>query len=538
MELKHVISMAALCLVVAGVPGFLSCSPPSWADEPPPPALLTATATAAVAALPSRHLRSSALCPPLDPPTGPTVTVSTEAELRDRAYNAAPGTTILVAAGTYYLQDAVWVVNDGITIRGATGNRDDVVLDGGGMLTWSHTHVIAVSADDVTIADLTIRNGDEHGVSVQGSDRPTLYNLHIVDTGYQLVKVNPVGDGSDDGLLACSRLEYTTTSPENYTNGISAHNAHRWTVRDNEWYRIRTPGNASVPTILFWSGSSDTVVERNLLVDCYQGISFGNASHGAGDHSGGVVRNNFIYASRPHDVVIEMVHAAGWLVAHNTALLLDPAPGLTWGMEARFSDTSGTFAYNLTNMNILLNRDGANATGIGNVTNAQGGWFVAPSAADLHLVSTATAAIDRASPLAQVTDDFDGDARPIGAAPDVGADEYGISPPPAVSDLRVSHALTDTATLTATLTWTLPSEAVTATLRYAAAPITESNWASAALLTDTLPGDTSAYMAVIPYVGGTAYFALKSWNAGGASALSNNGFWPAWRLYLPLVLRA
>jgi len=367
---------------------------------------------------------SDALCPPLAPPTGPTVTVSTEAELRDQARNAAPGTTILIAPGTHELQDAVWVVNDGIAIRGATGNRDDVILDGGGMLTWTNTHVIAIDADDVTVADLTIRNGDEHGISVQGRDRPILYNVHIVDTGYQLVKVNPVGDGSDDGLLACSRLEYTTTSPEDYTNGISAHNAHRWTVRDNQWYRIRTPGDAPDPTILFWSGSSDTVVERNLLVDCYQGISFGNASHGPGDHTGGVVRNNIIYASQPHDVVIEMVHATGWLVAHNTALLLDPAPGLTWGMEARFADTSGAFSYNLTNMSIWLNRDGASATGTGNVTNAESGWFANPAGADLHLASTATAAIDQAAGLAEVSDDFDGDLRPIGPAPDIGADEF------------------------------------------------------------------------------------------------------------------
>jgi len=477
------------------------------------------------------------LCPPLAPPTGDTVTVSTEADLRYQAANAAPGTTILVSPGTYNLQDAVWVQQDGLTIRGATGGRDDVILDGGGMLTWSHTHVIAINADDVTIADLTIRNGDEHGVSVQGSDRPTLYNLHILDTGYQLVKVNPVGDGSEDGLLACSRLEYTTTSPEDYTNGISAHNAHRWTVRDNEWYRIRTPGNVPAPTILFWSGSSDTVVERNLLVDCYQGIAFGNASHGAGDHTGGVVRNNIIYASQPHDSVIEMVHASGWLVAHNTALLLDP-DGVTWGMEARFADTSGTFAYNLTNMDIWLDRDGANGSGVGNVTDAQSSWFADAASADLHLVGAATAAIDRAATLAQVSDDFDGDTRPIGAAPDVGADEYGVSPPEGVTDLRVSRAVTDTDTLTATLTWTPPAEAITVTLRYADAPITEAHWSAAALLTNALPGDRAAYTAALPYAGGRVYFALKAANAGGASALSNNGFWPALDVYLPLVQKS
>jgi hypothetical protein len=318
--------------------------------------------------------------------------VSSEADLRAQAYSAAAGTTILVSAGTYNLQNVVHVVNDGITIRGATGNRDDVILDMGGMI-GGHTHGILIEADDVTVADLTIRNADEHGVSVQGSDRPTLYNLHVLDTGSQLVKVNPVGDGSEDGLLACSRLEYTTGAPDEYTNGISAHLAHRWVVRDNEWYRIRTPGNTAVPTILFWSASSDTIVERNLLVDCFQGIAFGNSSHASDDHFGGVVRNNFIYASLPHDSVIEMVHAEGWLVAHNTALLLNPTGGLTWGMEARYSDSQGAFAYNLSNMGII-NRDGAQGALTGNVTNAEAGWFMDANGADLHLKATTSGAID------------------------------------------------------------------------------------------------------------------------------------------------
>ncbi len=361
-------------------------------------------------------------CPTLDPPAGPTVMVSNEADLRYQAYNAAPGTTIWIEPGTYNMSDFVHIVNSGIALRGSTGERGEVILDFGGM-AGGHFGIL-VEADDVTIADLTIREASDHGVSIQGSDRPLLYNLHILDIGDQLVKVNPAGNGSEDGVLACSRLEYTTTAPDEYTNGISAHDAHRWTVRDNEWLRIRTPGNSPVPAILFWSGSSDTIVERNLLVDCYQGIAFGNASHGVGDHTGGIVRNNIIFASLQHDVVIEMVHATGWLVAHNTAYLLNPAPGLTWGMETRFADSSGTFAYNLTNLAILGDRDGAAGTLTGNLTGADSTWFIDAAGGDLHLTPTATSAIDQAVTLAEVTLDYDGQARPYGSAPDVGADEW------------------------------------------------------------------------------------------------------------------
>jgi len=317
----------------------------------------------------------------------------------------------------------VQIRNQGVSLRGSTGNRDDVIIDFGGMVGGYFG--ILVEADDVTIANVTIRNATDHGVAISGSDRPVLYNLHVIDIFDQLIKVNPVGDGSEDGLLACSRLEYTTAAPNEYTNGISAHDAHRWTVRDNSWYRIRTSGNTPVPTILFWSGSTDTIVERNLLVDCFQGIAFGNASHGTGDHLGGVVRNNMIYASMPHDSVIEMVHATGWLVANNTALLLNPYGGLTWGMEARFGDTSGEFAYNLTNMTISGNRDGASGTLTGNLTSASSAWFADAASGDLHLAPTATAAIDAAVTLSAVTDDYDGGSRPMGSAPDVGADELG-----------------------------------------------------------------------------------------------------------------
>jgi hypothetical protein len=78
-------------------------------------------------------------------------------------------------------------------------------------------------------------------------------------------------------------------------------------------------------------------------------------------------------------------------------------------------------------MDLWGTRDGALGTLTGNLTNASSSWFVSPAANDLHLSPTATAAIDQAAPLAEVAGDFDGDSRPIGSAPDVGADEYGKS---------------------------------------------------------------------------------------------------------------
>lgn len=482
---------------------------------------------------PTSHANPAATahCPVLVLPDGPTITVDNQADLIDQAYNAAPGTLIQIAPGTYNMSSYVHIIHNGIALRGQPGSRDDVILDFGGMIGGQFG--ILVDADDVTIADLTIRNAADHGVSVQARDRTILYNLHILDINDQLVKVNPAGDGSEDGLLACSRLEYTTTAPDNYTNGISAHNAHGWVVRDNEWVRILTSDGTPAPAVLFWNNSSDTIVERNLFLDCSRGVAFGLNS----GHTGGIVRNNMFLFREPHDVAIEMADATGWLVAHNTAVLLNPLPGLTWGMEARFSSTQGSFANNLTNMPIWTNRDGAQATSSGDIINAQTSWFVDATNGDLHLVAGAVAAIDQANPLSQVTDDFDGDARPIGSAPDVGADEYEIAPPTAVTDLHVSQAITNTGTLTATLTWTPSAHAATTVIRYANNPITEANWSGAALLTGSLAGDVGGYTAVVPFSGSTVYFALKSSNEGGETAVSNNAFWPQQHIYLPLTVR-
>ncbi len=112
------------------------------------------------------------------------------------------------------------------------------------------------------------------------------------------------------------------------------------------------------------------------------------------------------------------------------------------------------------------------------------------------------------------------------------------APPEAVTDLRVTNAIAGTGVLAATLGWTPPLNAITTTLRYSAAPITQANWAGAALLTDSLPGTQGTFTAALPYTAGTVYFALKTQGEQGEwSGLSNNAVWPHLDVYLPLVMK-
>jgi len=112
--------------------------------------------------------------------------------------------------------------------------------------------------------------------------------------------------------------------------------------------------------------------------------------------------------------------------------------------------------------------------------------------------------------------------------------EAAYVPPVAVTDLRVTNALTGTSTLTATLRWTPLSSAITTTLRYLSAPITDLNWNSALTVTSGVIGNS--YTTTVPYAGGVMYFALKSQATTGVwSGLSNNAYWPSRTVFLPVI---
>jgi len=74
-------------------------------------------------------------------------------------------------------------------------------------------------------------------------------------------------------------------------------------------------------------------------------------------------------------------------------------------------------------------RDSAIATLKSNVATAVPGMFVNAAIADLHLLASATNAIDKGLTLSTVTNDIDGDRRPQGASSDIGADEFTTNAP-------------------------------------------------------------------------------------------------------------
>jgi len=162
------------------------------------------------------------------------------------------------------------------------------------------------------------------------------------------------------------------------------------------------------------------------------------------DHAGGVIRNNFICLASGLMSANRKASSDGSLIAwnspgtqidHNSVLLNSNE---FYAVEFRFSTTTNcTARNNLSDAPVHL-RDSATATLSSNLVTAVPGMFADAAVGDLHLVASATNAIDKAPTLSTVTNDFDGESRPRGARSDIGADEFSTNAPPSFSGVRVS----------------------------------------------------------------------------------------------------
>ncbi len=394
------------------------------------------------------------------PSTGQAVDVDTSANLADVVRNAATGDTILLADGTYRLGGVILQMHtNGVTLRGKSGDREAVILDG--ERSASTGEVIAVTASDVTIADLTVANAYTHAIHVQATDasdvlRTTIYNVHVKDALEQGIKINLNGAEThfpDDGVVACSHIELTDAGrPEVrnncYTGGVDAHGARGWSIRDNVIEGFYCAQGLSEHGVHFWTGSRDTVVERNRILNSARGVGFGlgettgsstdtwrtypdDPCAGATPvgHYGGVVRNNFVFANDSalfasdfgFDSGIDFEQACHATAVHNT--IFAGTPPLSSAIEWRFANTSVTVTNNLANA-AFENRGGnATETAAGNVDTAAAGMFVDAANGDLHLSGSAGAARGGgvAVPSGMADDDIDGDPRTDPR--DVGADQ-------------------------------------------------------------------------------------------------------------------
>jgi hypothetical protein len=394
-------------------------------------------------------------CGPLPAPTGPVICVGpAQADQLAGIVAAAPsGTSILLADGTYRMTGdetarSLSFRTAGVTLRSASGRRDRVILDG----EYVTQEMVRIFASDIVVADLTLEHALHHAIHMAATASGSitdvkLRGLAITDCGSQLVKIDaitgPPDTYVDRGSLECSTLELGAEGrahiqPSNVecaTSGINASQVRGWSVRDSTFRGLYCPtGGVAQHAVHFGAGSRDTMIERNVIVDCARGVGFGSEGDASSrrysddpypgiepiGHYDGIIRNNFIFASAPQfDTGIELVQARGSKIFHNS--IFHPTAAYS-SLDYRFANTLVDVRNNLV-IRITV-RDQGQANQSNNLEGITGDLFAGVATGDLHLASTAATAIDQGVVLVDAGEDIDGFPHAVGA-PDIGADELG-----------------------------------------------------------------------------------------------------------------
>ena len=398
-------------------------------------------------------------CAPLPAQHDRIVHLTPEQDLAAILRNAQPATTFLLADGTYRVSRNCVITTPDITVRSASGARDNVIIDGNnGGLPLNRSsftpETIVIRASDVTLADLTIRYARDHGIHISGAPDHTIHNvvmhnIRVYDCGQQLIKVNSNGNPdnltfADSGRLECSLIEfvdnsvmqYVASGDYYYTGGLDVHAGDGWVVRSNTFRNINNRGKLMEHAVHMWSKSRRTLIENNRFENVYRAIGLGmkvtetgplerHYHDGRGtdpyfDHIGGMVRNNTVWneAGIRLESGIELMNVIDVEVYHNTIVSLSPPYS---SIEYRWPNTHVVLKNNLCSHRIMA-RNGAQALTASNHQNAPLSFFVDAAIGNLHLHPNAEVR-HQGVVLPEGKAGVDMDCELRGAQPDIGADE-------------------------------------------------------------------------------------------------------------------
>lgn len=381
---------------------------------------------------------------------GRIVHVASYPTLLSACQNALPGDTIIIASGTYTITGVSRIMITSrpgpVLVKGITGNPNDVIVQGQGQDNANVQMIFNLDySSQWTFQDLTVRNSYYHGFKFDhNSTDCVLRNIIMRDHGESGVKGTsdpPSGLYPDRLLIDKCDIGFTgpTGGTRSVVEGIDGVGVNDWIIRRSKFVNIQKNGNPAY-AIFTKGNSSNTIIEQNIFYNCFIGASFGGGGTAPQyfrdndtqyEHRNGIIRNNVII--RTSDAGIYINKGKNCKISNNTVF------ECILTIQLRFVESSGWVRNNLVkpspnnpNEPIIRLRDGA--TLLANEANlsASNSYFVMPTGndnqLDLHL-KAGTAPVDggvNVNP--DVTNDYDGFARPAGGAYDVGAYEYGAIP--------------------------------------------------------------------------------------------------------------
>lgn len=384
--------------------------------------------------------------PALPAPQGAVVRVANAAELVAAAGALQSGQTILLAPGVYKMPHSLVIQNaDDVAVRGAGGDRSKVVID---FADSRHTEgVVFTRCKRALLADLTVQNVKQNGIKINGdlgAERVWLRNVHSRNVWQRHVKGPKVPPGPD-GQPAWTpghRIEfclfendrpkqvgddpYEDENPNqyghNYIGGMDVMGVDGLVVADNVFRNIHGKTGEGRGAVFIWVGSKNAVVERNLFLDCDQGVCLGNSARGdegTAHATDCIVRNNFVVRCPESNLFASSTKGCQFL--HNT--VHDPQGRFRRLLRATGPNEGLVVAGNVFSGPEISpeNREGR-ITFRDNLNRDVAAYFRDPAQGDLRLVAAATDAIDRGPEPPLVKDDFEG--QPRKGRPDLGADEF------------------------------------------------------------------------------------------------------------------
>jgi outer membrane biosynthesis protein TonB len=353
----------------------------------------------------------------------------------NRGYRVAtPGQTVEMAAGTYS--------DTSLPLDPSKTSNADVIFRpaAGASVTISpQLHVFARHLElrglrftsklwiEASAADVTIRNG-------------TLKNFDLYSDGSQSSQDisfigGSIGPSANENSRIASNGTSTSASPRNVL--IEGVDFHDFTA---------TPGSgAHVECLQVWAVDGLTIRDstfRNCEVfDIFlQKLPEGKAA----TPSNILIENNFFDCCASGYYAIRMADHPGtsWknVTIRNNSLnkAINPDPGVPYsnvkivgnvGPEVKFwNGTTGNVEARPAGVSVDYNVWYAGSK-VGSHDKVAASGFVDAAALNFHLKAGA-AAIDAGDPTGSPATDIDGDVRPIGKAPDAGADETGAAAPP------------------------------------------------------------------------------------------------------------
>jgi hypothetical protein len=368
---------------------------------------------------------------------GSAILVSNVQELMAAINQAEAGQTILIKDGHYMMPRYVEISADNVTLRSASGHREQVIIDGA---ESSHRELLGVRAcSGVTIADLTIQNIQCNGFKINSETNVqnlTIYNCiihNIWQRGVKGVKV-PAENRNAIRPKSC-RIQYclfyndrpkrlsddpADIAEGNYIAGIDVMFAEDWIISDNVFIGIQGRTYEGRGAVFIWHDSQDCVIERNIIIDCDVGLQLGNPHRPSEIEYHCVrctARNNFI--TRAPEAGIVTVYTKDCKLLNNT--IHDPESKLHRLLRTVFTNDGLLIANNLLSGPGIRNESESKITFLNNLIKDVTGDFIDPARGDLHLKSNATNAVNKGLPLAEVVEDFDRQQRE--PKPDIGADE-------------------------------------------------------------------------------------------------------------------